>query len=268
MFAPVDPAIKEKVISAYLAGNVGRNQVTRQLHSQGIKVSHGSVSNIINAYKRQHEQQSQPLPSQQMSSNIAINTSTDGSPFLTAHSTGDGQTVPSNSILANWPVSFKNTVNTDAISTGIGGPLTSFLKNTMTDSPSEGLNSPILQEPTFMSSEAQIDIKPTTNYSHVNSAPEEEEFEQDGSRPSLSNSENPSVTLGIDWDENHLTRFNKIMMDDKRYVQEEKRKLEEQRKMLYQERSFIEEQKMILEKREKKLAEVAELNPSAKLTPF
>ena len=98
-----------------------------------------------------------------------------------------------------------------------------------------------------MSSEAQIDIKPTTNYSHVNSqnaAPEEEEFEQPQprSRPSLSNSENPSVTLGIDWDENHLTRFHKIMMDDKRYVQEEKRKLEEQRKMLYQERYNIEEQ--------------------------
>ena len=261
--------IREKVVQMHLEGR-GRNEIARLLNGQGPewKVSEGTVGNIIRAYRHKHEQQSQ-----QMSSNTAINTSTtfnttDGSPFFTAHSIGDGQTVPSNSILANWPVSFKNTVNTDAISTGIGGPLTSFLKNTMTDSPSEGLNSPILQEPTFMSSEAQIDIKPTTNYSHVNSAPEEEEFEQDGSRPSLSNSENPSVTLGIDWDENHLTRFNKIMMDDKRYVQEEKRKLEEQRKMLYQERSFIEEQKMILEKREKKLAEVAELNPSAKLTPF
>src|SRR5215510_13186116 len=107
VFEPVDYAIKEKVLSAYLAGH-GRNQITRELHEQGVKVSHGSVSNIINAYKRQHEQQSQPLPSQQMSSNTAINTSTDGSPFLTAHSTGDGQTVPSNSILANWPVLFDN----------------------------------------------------------------------------------------------------------------------------------------------------------------
>ena len=40
VFAPVDPAIKEKVISAYLAG-YGRNQITRQLNEQGIKVSLG-----------------------------------------------------------------------------------------------------------------------------------------------------------------------------------------------------------------------------------
>src|SRR5215469_17184499 len=122
VFALVDPMIKEKIISAYLAGH-GRNEITRQLHAQGIKVSHGSVSNIINAYKRQHEQKSQPLPSQQTSSNTAINTSTtSNTTFFTAHTIGDGQTVPSNSILANWPVSF-NIVNTDVISTDIGGPL-------------------------------------------------------------------------------------------------------------------------------------------------
>jgi hypothetical protein len=60
MFTPVDPAIREKVISAYVAGH-GRNQITRELHEQGIKVSHGSISNFINAYKRKHEQ-SQPKP--------------------------------------------------------------------------------------------------------------------------------------------------------------------------------------------------------------
>src|SRR5215467_6835455 len=61
VFAPVDPAIKEKVLSAYLAGH-GRNQITREMHGLGIKVSHGSISNIINAYKRKHEQPSQPRP--------------------------------------------------------------------------------------------------------------------------------------------------------------------------------------------------------------
>jgi hypothetical protein len=55
VFAPVDPMTKDKVIAAYLAGH-GRNQITRELHEQGIKISHGSVSNFINAYKRQHEQ--------------------------------------------------------------------------------------------------------------------------------------------------------------------------------------------------------------------
>jgi hypothetical protein len=59
VFAPVDPAIREKVIAAYLAGH-GRNQITREMHGLGIKVSHGSISNFINAYKRKHEQPSQP----------------------------------------------------------------------------------------------------------------------------------------------------------------------------------------------------------------
>ena len=59
VFTPVDPVIKEKVISVYLAGH-GRNQITRDLNGQGIKISHGSVSNIINAYKHRHEQPSQP----------------------------------------------------------------------------------------------------------------------------------------------------------------------------------------------------------------
>jgi hypothetical protein len=58
VFAPVDPAIREKVIAAYLAGH-GRNQITREMHGLGIRVSHGSISNFINAYKRKHEQPSQ-----------------------------------------------------------------------------------------------------------------------------------------------------------------------------------------------------------------
>ena len=59
VFAPVEAAIKEKIISAHLAGH-GRNQIDRELREQGIKVSHGSISNFINAYKRKHEQ---PRPS-------------------------------------------------------------------------------------------------------------------------------------------------------------------------------------------------------------
>src|SRR5215469_12439022 len=66
MFTPVDPAIKEKVISAYLTGK-GRNQITREFHEQGVRVSHGSISNIIGAYKRKHEQPSQPRVSPESS---------------------------------------------------------------------------------------------------------------------------------------------------------------------------------------------------------
>jgi hypothetical protein len=55
VFAPVDPAIKEKIITAYLSG-FGINRIVRDLHKNGIKVSHGSVCNIVRKYK-----QSQPL---------------------------------------------------------------------------------------------------------------------------------------------------------------------------------------------------------------
>ena len=59
VFAPVDPATKEKVIASYLAGK-DRNRIDREFQSAGIKVSHGSISNIINTYKREHEQPLQP----------------------------------------------------------------------------------------------------------------------------------------------------------------------------------------------------------------
>ena len=83
MFTPVDPAIKEKVISAYLTGK-GRNQITRELHEQGVRVSHGSISNIIGAYKRKHEQPQVSLESSDASTGVDMNSSTaprDGGPL-------------------------------------------------------------------------------------------------------------------------------------------------------------------------------------------
>ena len=85
MLAPVDPAIKEKIIAAYLVG-FGRNRIDRELREQGIKVSHG------HAYKRherpsQRSQLPQPSPSSQSPPNNAnISTgadmnNTDGSPL-------------------------------------------------------------------------------------------------------------------------------------------------------------------------------------------
>jgi len=82
MFTPVDPAIKEKVISAYLTGK-GRNQITRELHEQGVRVSHGSISNIIGAYKCKHEQPLQYDTSRIEQANITTNivTPKDGGPL-------------------------------------------------------------------------------------------------------------------------------------------------------------------------------------------
>jgi hypothetical protein len=50
----------------------GRNQITRELHEQGIKVSHGSISNFINAYKRKHEQP-KPSPNDAGISTVPVN---------------------------------------------------------------------------------------------------------------------------------------------------------------------------------------------------
>src|SRR5215831_1599422 len=60
VFAPVDPAIREKIIALYSTGKKGRNQIDRELRKQGVKVSHGSISNFINAHKREQSLQSQP----------------------------------------------------------------------------------------------------------------------------------------------------------------------------------------------------------------
>lgn len=54
VFAPVDPEIKEKIITAYLSGQ-GRNQIERQLKEEGVKVSRGSISNFINSYKKKQQ---------------------------------------------------------------------------------------------------------------------------------------------------------------------------------------------------------------------
>ncbi len=53
MLTPLGAEIKEKVIAAFLSGK-GRNQISREMHGM---VSHGSISNIINAYKKSHSSQ-------------------------------------------------------------------------------------------------------------------------------------------------------------------------------------------------------------------
>ncbi len=128
VFASVDPAIKEKVLSAYLAGH-GRNQITREMHGLGIKVSHGSISNIINAYKRKHEQPSQPQACpESRTSNAGISTGVDinntGSPLLmTCHDSGTGQTITTT-----------NNSNSNVVTPRNGAPLSHLLgEDTSTD---------------------------------------------------------------------------------------------------------------------------------------
>lgn len=78
VFTPVDPVIKEKVLAKYLAG-YGRNQIDRELRKEGVKISHGSISNIISAYKKKHEQSLRSDATISMGINI---NNTDGSSLL------------------------------------------------------------------------------------------------------------------------------------------------------------------------------------------
>src|SRR5215467_1089252 len=106
MICNVDPAIKEKVISAYLTGK-GRNQITRELHEQGVRVSHGSISNIIGAYKRKHEQPSQLQVSPESSdASTGVDMNSMSSPSSTAPRDGG----PLSHLLNEDPDSYSDTI--------------------------------------------------------------------------------------------------------------------------------------------------------------
>lgn len=69
MLTPVKAEIKERIIQLHLAGH-GRNSIDRELRAEGVRVSHGSISNIITKYKKslQPVYSSEPQPEQQSSS--------------------------------------------------------------------------------------------------------------------------------------------------------------------------------------------------------
>ena len=54
-FPSIDPKIVEKIIALDKAGH-GRNQIDRELKEQGIKVSRGSITNVIKRYKARTQQ--------------------------------------------------------------------------------------------------------------------------------------------------------------------------------------------------------------------
>ena len=201
------------MISAYVVG-YGRNQITRVLNGQGIKVSHGSISNIINAYKRKHEQPSQLQPSsltQQQSSQPQV-FQFQGPPSDASISTG---------------IDMNNTGSPSSAAPRDGGPL-SHLLNEDPDSNSDPIVADDCQEtrenigdidilPTklepFPSEDLETEMsKQAINQDDVdsqNAAPEEEErgLEQPRPRSSLSDPENPPVDQDWDPDESYQTRF-------------------------------------------------------------
>jgi hypothetical protein len=84
-------------------------------------------------------------------------------------------------------------------------------------------------------------ISKDRNVNSQNVAFEEEEFEESGLQPSLSDSEDPPVAVAIDWDsdENHQRRFWARVMDEKRGRREELQLIEQKRQELNEEKRNI-----------------------------
>ena len=244
VFAPVDPAVREKIIAAYLSGK-GRNQIDRELHEDGVKVSHGSISNIINAYKHEHEQPLQPQSPQTLSpqpeadagiSNGVPMNNIDGSSLLIARS-GIGRAV--------------STTNSSSVTPRNGGPLSYFLfEDDLTEEEviAQSNSPPKLDLPKsrdLLIKDPEVNIEPDANVININP----EEFEQ-YQPPSLP--KDTPTSIGVNWDseENHQRRFWARVLEEK----EEKRKvlqliekktheLNQERQNLAQARFALEEQK-------------------------
>jgi hypothetical protein len=274
MFTPVDLAIREKVISAYVAGH-GRNQITRELHEQGIKVSHGSISNFINAYKRKHEQP-KPSPNDAGISTVPVNIggpemrfSGPDSPLLSGIGQAANNVTPrptdvNTAVQKQEPIDLQEIdfddipVNPDVFTDdvdynpeydGVEGEHRFNYQYPYPNSTFPNTNIPF---PNSFSPYPNIFNQQVSR--HVVEETKKEESDQTSTSKNM---------LGMDWDENHEARFVKWVLDQKRIRQREEHKLEEEREILYQERSSIEDQKRVLEAREAKLSEVKDLIPSA-----
>src|SRR5215469_8475200 len=201
MFTPVDPAIKEKVISAYLTGK-GRNRITRELHEQGVRVSHGSISNIIRAYKRKHEQPSQPQVSPESSD---ASTGVDMNSMSTPSSTASRDEGPLSHLLNEDPTSNSDPIVADHCQEtweNIGD--IDILPTKLEPFPSEDLE-------TEMSKQAinQDDVNAQ------NAAPEEEERESEQPRTwsPLPDPEDPPVTIVDRRNKFHLYNWQRAHFD-------------------------------------------------------
>ena len=138
MLTPVDTSIKEKVIAAHLAGS-GRNRIQRDLLREEIKVSQGSVSKIINAYKLKIKHQTksaadmQPKEEKQHSNNskytdVSIIPTTGPQSF--DKNNGDWQAV-TNTTTATINNSRPNVGSTPTLGVRNGGPLSHLLNEDM-----------------------------------------------------------------------------------------------------------------------------------------
>jgi len=211
VFAAVDPSIREKVVAAYLAGK-GRNQIDREFRSQGIKLSHGSISNFINTYKREHEQQT-PSPSQSsttMVHNIPSLNMTDDMKNNNSPNSWDGLVNINDQDVDFDSQPYEPETQTDTLLDDVeynaaldGESGERLLNYTDVDQQSEVPKKPDIERDSHISDARHDAIKEIKEI--------KEPIVKDQSRQS-----EDSLGLGIDWYAGHQTRFVKWVMEEKR----------------------------------------------------
>jgi hypothetical protein len=232
VFAPVKPEIKQQIISLWSTGH-GRNEIDRLMSQQGIKVSHGSISNIIAAHRHQHEQSPQLQPS---NDNATIITTTDQGDL-------DGSSISNvNGVeLADQmePIDFDN-------------------------QPYEPQTDDLLEDVEYSEALDGESGERLLGY-NIEPAPKQMVSQQVSAsnvhkqikKPEQLSNRSPEtpLDLGIDWDAGHQARFVKWVMEEKRNRQNEKGMLVLHWKRLKDERQIFENRRKEFEAAEADLAQ-------------
>ena len=139
----------------------GRNEIAQQLKLANIRKSSGSVSNIISAWKAENGKEqvtTSPVDVNISNDSDIIKTSSSVSPCqqLTCHF---GAELASNIIPQNEDMTVNTNTNLDSTLTVPDVSHKSI--------PPNSLFANTLEEPIFISSEAQVDIEPTTNSNYI-----------------------------------------------------------------------------------------------------
>jgi hypothetical protein len=252
VFTPVAPEIREKVISYFLAGH-GRNKIDRLLSEQNVKVSHGSISNIISKYKREHEQSSQ-------TSSINILDESNVGP------SSSGVELASQIKDINIDNSGQQEIDFD------DEPFEAAAENLLAEDYNEILDGEsgerLLNFTTTVEPEQGVDILPRdTNYV-IKKANTFEESRPEENQPQsrLYRSKNSVLTkeksLDLDYDAtNYQAIFTAWILEQKRRRDVERRSLDLYRKGIIEDRSRLESEKSSLKQQRRNLeAQIAQVN--------
>jgi len=271
MFAPVDPTIKEKVIELYLTGK-GRNQIRRELDGQRVKVSAGSITNLINRYNKSLEQNAmeheQSLRLNAGLNNVTSSTTTSDSKQTVIPRDGN----PLSHFLSESPESptVANQMNNSCNSLHQTGPANPVLEEDIdfSDTPAnpelfyypEISGDPLGAPNQQISGPRRLQISDDSDYDYVIT---EREFKQGSS---LQDTDDTSIDLGVDFDSPEVfeRRLMREIFNDKKERARHQELMELKTQRLEQIKSDIVKQNDELKDRQAKLKEIEPLLPSVR----